>query len=57
VIEYLLANADRIRLNVDAGNQNGATPLYISWYERVCGECVRWCVCARVGVRLCANGH
>ncbi|ELR23787.1 ankyrin 2,3/unc44, putative, partial [Acanthamoeba castellanii str. Neff] len=33
VIEYLLANADRIRLNVDAGNQNGATPLYISWYE------------------------
>jgi hypothetical protein len=46
VIEYLLANADRIRLNVDAGNQNGATPLYISWYERVCVVCA--CACAVV---------
>jgi hypothetical protein len=32
VVEYLLDNAKRIGLNVDAGNQNDASPLYISWY-------------------------
>jgi hypothetical protein len=31
VVQYLLDNAARIKLNIDAGNQNGATPLYISW--------------------------